>query len=107
MRGGTPRAYPHPKYAAWLRETGQWWDEQQLSPTDALLSVDVLMFFEKPKTGKLLTPKGDLDNLVKGPMDAATGRLWVDDRQVVELHCSKEYVPHGTAGYHVMNVAEV
>ena len=106
-RGGTPRAYPAPKYIAWLKKTGQWWEEQQLSPTEALVSVDLMMFFEKPKTGKLLTPRGDIDNMAKGPLDAATGRLWVDDTQVVELHATKEYLSHGTPGYHILNIAEL
>ncbi len=65
-----------------------------------------MMFMEKPRTGKLLTPRGDLDNLVKGPLDAATGRLWVDDDQIVELSCSKEYVPYGTPGNFVISWAE-
>ena len=109
-RGGRPRAYPDPKYSTWLRDAGALFDEltpKGWSPSDALLLCEVNMFCQKPKTGKLLTPRGDLDNLVKGPMDAATGRVWVDDDQVVDLKCTKEYVPHGTDGFFLMTVSEI
>lgn len=33
----------------------------------------------------------DLDKLVRGVLDALTGRVWDDDSQVVELHASKVY----------------
>lgn len=33
--------------------------------------------------------RGDADNLAKGPLDAGTGILWDDDRQVVSLHVEK------------------
>lgn len=37
-------------------------------------------------------PVGDTDNLAKGVMDAFTeAGVWVDDRQVVELHVTKQY----------------
>ena len=65
-----------------------------------------MMFMEKPRTGKLPSPKGDIDNMAKGPLDAANGKLWVDDSQIVELSCSKEYVPYGTPGYFVISWAE-
>jgi len=32
---------------------------------------------------------GDIDNLVKSIFDALTGVLWKDDRQVVDLHVTK------------------
>ncbi len=110
MRGGRARAYPDPKYTAWLREAGSWFDECDglpPSPLTGLLSVDVMCFVEKPKTGKLLTPRGDVDNYLKPPLDAATGRLWVDDDQIVEARVTKEYVPHGTDGFFMLNVVEV
>ena len=33
--------------------------------------------------------RGDADNLAKGPLDAANGILWADDRYVVRLHVEK------------------
>lgn len=32
---------------------------------------------------------GDIDNLVKSIFDALKGVLWIDDRQVVDLHVTK------------------
>lgn len=32
--------------------------------------------------------RGDIDNLIKHFMDAANGILWVDDRQVVDVHAT-------------------
>lgn len=107
MRGGSARAYPHPRYSAWLKECGSWFERSyDGETTDQLLQVDLMMFMEKPRTGKLPSPKGDIDNMAKGPLDAANGKLWVDDSQIVELSCSKEYVPHGTPGYFVISWAE-
>lgn len=37
------------------------------------------------------TNNKDLDNMVKFVLDALNDRLYVDDRLIVELHCSKHY----------------
>ena len=61
----------------------------------------------KPKTGKLLHPRGDTDNYVKGVMDIMTksNNFWSDDVQVVALYAYKRYAetkplePFGTHVY--------
>jgi Holliday junction resolvase RusA-like endonuclease len=58
----------------------------------------------KPKTGKLLHPRGDVDNYVKGVMDILTksNNFWKDDVQVVSMYAYKRYTqPPETAGSHV------
>lgn len=60
----------------------------------------------KPKTGKLLHPRGDVDNFAKGVMDIMTKseKFWNDDVQVVSLHVYKRYCDPTiteTAGSHI------
>ena len=60
----------------------------------------------KPKTGKLLHPRGDVDNYVKGVMDVMTksNKFWNDDVQVVALNAYKRYTDKSTdeaAGSHI------
>jgi len=47
----------------------------------------------KPKQGKLLFPRGDIDNYIKGPLDVMTkaGKFWNDDDQIVQLTAVKRY----------------
>ena len=53
----------------------------------------------RPKTTKLYTPRGDLDNLCKGVLDAATktGRIWKDDAQIVAISATKRWSRPGEA----------
>lgn len=60
---------------------------------------DVLLEFivTKPKTGKMLLPRGDVDNFAKGPMDAITKaeKIWKDDSQVSFMAVTKRYAAPG------------
>lgn len=49
------------------------------SPLDVELAVSVTYF--EPGTWKL-----DLDNMVKPILDAITGVVWIDDKQLVDIH---------------------
>lgn len=58
----------------------------------------------RPKTTKLIIPRGDTDNLAKTPMDALTKaqRAWVDDNQVAVLISTKRWTrPGEAAGVHI------
>lgn len=48
-------------------------------PLDTKLAVSVTYF--EPGTWKL-----DLDNMVKPILDAITGVVWIDDKQLVDIH---------------------
>jgi Holliday junction resolvase RusA-like endonuclease len=53
------------------------------------------------KTSKLTQPRGDLDNYIKALWDSCNGVVWGDDRQIIEVHATKEF---GESGYIVMRV---
>ncbi len=61
------------------------------------LLVVVSSVVQKPKTGKLSRPKGDVDNYAKAPLDTITksGGYWHDDDQLVHLLSSKRYAQPG------------
>jgi len=51
---------------------------------------------QRPKTTKLGSPIGDVDNFAKVPLDAATkAKLWGDDYQVVALISTKRWTKPG------------
>jgi Holliday junction resolvase RusA-like endonuclease len=68
-------------------------------PTDGPIIVMIENIVERPKTGKLELPKGDVDNFAKGPLDVMTkaGTFWWDDDQVAALFVSKRYAEPGEA----------
>jgi len=55
------------------------------------LKVTLMHVVEKPKTSKLMYPRGDVDNYDKAAMDAVTNHtsVWKDDDQVVKLTSMK------------------
>jgi hypothetical protein len=55
------------------------------------LMVWVLYRVERPKTSKLTTPIGDIDNYNKLFFDCCTGYIWEDDRQIEQEHSCKEF----------------
>jgi Holliday junction resolvase RusA-like endonuclease len=72
--------------------------------TDGHVAVAMEIVCTRPRTSKLLTPKGDVDNYVKGPLDSMTQaeKFWGDDKQVVLLAATKRFAAPGeTAGIHI------
>lgn len=55
------------------------------------LIVQIDFTLERPATTKFAVPacKPDIDNLVKGVLDALNGIAYRDDKQVIELHARK------------------
>lgn len=50
----------------------------------------------KPRTTKLVTPKGDIDNYLKAPLDALThAGAWGDDKWITTVIASKRFAEPG------------
>ena len=61
---------------------------------DGLFVVGMEFLHTRARTSKLLTPRGDCDNLAKGPLDAMTKveKAWKDDTQVSHLVVAKRFL---------------
>ena len=57
----------------------------------AIRSYVAIQYQRPKKAPEHKTGRPDLDNLIKGVMDALNGILWLDDAQVVRIHAGKEY----------------
>jgi Holliday junction resolvase RusA-like endonuclease len=66
-------------------------------PTDQPVIVMLEIVAEKPRTGKLAMPRGDVDNFAKATLDVMTtaGKWWGDDDQVLGLTVIKRYAEKG------------
>ncbi len=71
-------------------------------PTNETVYVSVTCVAQKPKSGKLPHPRGDVDNYAKAVLDAITKAqiIWSDDAQVQFLGVSKRYT-RGSEEAHV------
>ena len=70
---------------------------KQYPAEDGEFSVEILFVCRKPKQPTNEYPQGDVDNYIKGPLDAFTkaGMFWKDDVQVVECGTFKRYQEEG------------
>lgn len=79
-------------YTAWLNAARGSLEGAIKAPLEGPVSLEMEVVCTKPRTGKLLFPKGDVDNYAKGPMDVLTKlNAWGDDSQVVRLLVTKRY----------------
>ena len=62
-----------------------------VKPLEDLIYVTFDFCFKKPKKTKLLTPKKDLDNLIKSTSDAMNKVCYLDDTQIVNIVASKRW----------------
>ena len=84
--------------------------DQEFKKTDKPVKVICEFFFGLPKmskakqaealSGMAFRPKApDIDNLIKAVLDGINGVAFEDDRQVVELACTKHYSDEGDCVY--------
>lgn len=60
-------------------------------PTPTPVSVTLSFTLARPKTTKLATPRLDIDKLTRAVLDALTGIVYVDDKQVAEVTARKAW----------------
>ena len=77
-------------------------------PLAGALKITAYFFLKKPKKTKNAHPcvRPDLDNLLKGVLDALNGLLWTDDGQIVEIHALKSYFDPDGVGERMRLVVE-
>ena len=90
------RVYQGKLYAAFHRACVAQLAEYELKPQDGPMMVAVEAVCTRPKTTKRSWPVGDVDNYLKGPMDALTRvGAWHDDDQVQIAYPTKRYAKPG------------
>jgi len=68
--------------------------KNQYKPTSDKYKVELEFVMYKPNKPAADYPSNcDIDNLIKGPLDAITkvGMIWVDDSQITDIKASKRY----------------
>jgi Holliday junction resolvase RusA-like endonuclease len=75
-------------------------------PTDEGVHVFLEQVKVKARTSKLVRPKGDVDNFAKATLDAITksGKIWIDDDQVVSLATHKRFAYPGEEAHTLVRV---
>ena len=71
------------------------------------ISVTVEFMAKRPKTTKLSSPRGDIDNYLKAAFDSMNGKVFDDDKQIVICHARKAWTPsHEDEGYIKVSIEE-
>lgn len=80
------------RYTAFRKEAKAAFDAGDFGePLSGPLSVHLEFYCKRPKTTKRTTPRGDIDNFMKGILDSANGVLWEDDDQITKCSGKKVY----------------
>ena len=83
-------------YKTWLEAAAEYLATTRAKLPEGKLHVVLEFVCRRPKTTKLVTPKGDIDNYAKAPLDAIThAGIWPDDKWIVSLYASKRFVEAG------------
>jgi Holliday junction resolvase RusA-like endonuclease len=93
-------------YAEWMAACQKQIAEQipHGAPLKATIWCAVEIICAKPRTGKLLLPRGDIDNYVKGVLDGGTkAGVWGDDAQIEFLLATKRYSKPGEEAGAIIN----
>ncbi len=86
VRGGHPSAYYPAKYNTYIQELVLRLRALRIKEIEGLISISVIFTMTKTRTGKSPRPKGDVDNYLKGFLDALQkAGIIKNDADVVEL----------------------
>lgn len=92
VRGRFAHAYYPSDYKKWLETFQSLFSEQAVPYFDAPVKVAAEFVVKKPKTTKLSTPKGDIDNYAKSLFDGLTKvNLWKDDVLISSALLTKRF----------------
>ncbi len=97
VRGRFPVAYYPKAYEDYRQEIARLLAEfRPEKPLDGPLAARMCFYVNAPRATKLRHPKPDIDNFVKGLLDACTkAGYWLDDSQVVHIFATKRWTHRG------------
>lgn len=64
------------------------WDNEMI---ESPVTVSIAVWCRRPKSTKLPHPRPDVDNYAKAVLDAMSGVVFTDDKNVVELYVTKQW----------------
>lgn len=85
--------YSPKEYQSYLQDIASFLASVDAFFFEGPVQCELEFYLPRPKTTKLFAPKPDIDNYVKGVLDALTkhGGFWNDDTQVVSLSATKAW----------------
>ena len=99
--------YYNKTYANWLKTAKV--EGKDLRRFDGPCIITVEQVVEKPRTTKLASPNGDIDNFAKGPLDLITKSelAWVDDKQIVAMTAIKRFANPGETPRSIITIMPI
>lgn len=92
-------------YKNWLEAAGRYLKTVTAHIPQGKLLVVATFVCHRPKTTKLVTPKGDIDNYLKAPLDAIThAGLWDDDKWITTIVGHKRFQEPGEDAHTALQV---
>jgi Holliday junction resolvase RusA-like endonuclease len=86
-------AYFPKSYKDWKEEFAGLFVDKPFTSFSGPVQVRMCFDIQKPRTSKLVLPKGDIDNYAKSVLDGLTTvGMWDDDKQVAVLLAIKRFV---------------